>query len=53
MHSVTTSFLLLVDGYAYSLSFCEFFCEANVNTFSWVNLVIRTSLGEYFSATTL
>ena len=45
---ITTSFFL-VDGYAYSRSFCGFFCVVAVNIFSSVNKMVLTSLGEYFS----
>ena len=45
MRSVATSFLL-VEGYAYSRLFCEFFVAVTVNIFSPVNKTILKSLDE-------
>jgi len=44
---VATSFFL-IDGCAYSRSFCGFFHVVTVNIFSLVNKIMLTSLREYF-----
>jgi len=49
-HFVATS-IFLVDGCAYSRSFCGVFGANSVNMFSSVTKIMLTSLGEYFSAT--
>jgi len=49
---VTKSFFL-VDGCAYSWSFCEFFCVVIVNIFSPVNKMLLTSFGNILSANVL
>ena len=46
-HFVATSFFL-VDGYAYSRSFCRFSGVITVHIFSSVNKIVLTSLGECF-----
>jgi len=44
------TYLFLVDGCAYSRSFCVFSGVAAVNVFSAGNKMMLTSVGEYFSA---